>query len=81
MPPNSDSKSPAEGKQQQQKKGEKKARQKRAKQRQAIEALGGHAAFLEISEALRERAEKRRLWKEREADKVTFLRYCCQSFS
>lgn len=53
----------------------KKARQKRAKQRQAVDALGGRAAFAAIAEALHDRAEKRKLWKEREDDKV--MRQSC----
>ncbi len=49
---------------------EKKARQKRAKQRQAVEALGGRAAYSAIAEALRDRGEKRGQWADRECDKV-----------
>eukprot|EP00903_Cladosiphon_okamuranus_P018841 g17329.t1 len=49
---------------------EKKARQKRSKQRQAVESLGGRAAYAAIAEALRDRAEKRGQWAERERDKV-----------
>eukprot|EP00752_Nemacystus_decipiens_P001669 g1621.t1 len=49
---------------------EKKARQRRSKQRQAVESLGGRAAYAAIAEALRDRAEKRGQWADRERDKV-----------
>lgn len=49
---------------------EKKARQKRAKHKQAVDALGGRAAYAAIADALHDRAEKRKLWGQREADKV-----------
>lgn len=49
---------------------EKKARQRRAKQKQAVEAAGGRSVYEAIAEALRDRAEKRKLWLEREVDKV-----------
>ncbi|CAM9870026.1 unnamed protein product, partial [Choristocarpus tenellus] len=49
---------------------EKKARQKRTKNLEAVRAVGGEAAFTMMEDALFERAEKRRMWKEREEDKV-----------
>lgn len=58
-------------------KREKKARQKRAKQRQAIDTLGGRSAYDAIAEALDDRAQKRRLWEEREMDKVLQLMSPC----
>lgn len=51
-----------------------KARKKRAKQRQAVESLGGRAAFEAIAEALRDRSEKRRMWQERDFDAVSVRR-------
>lgn len=51
-----------------------KARKKRAKQGQAVESLGGRAAFEAIAEALRDRSEKRKMWQEREFDAVSVRR-------